>query len=263
MAGTSVLSPSPNKSEYIDYESRQVETWWCCQVYIGHCRSVQTNSRGREETSGTIALRDLTMEIFVSLSRGQISSPQDLARIVGVRVLDYRPLSEGNGFAVFAFVAFADDDSGDYDLCIAKLRQQGLVANSYKLVKITNIARNFQSVHDASVTMDKLDPGKYMGVASLSSPPPLQSAIFRLSDFEIQFTPKLQALVDNWASVQDIAPLRYAVVNPRTEDIEVAFTDASAYNSPIINDMLRNSLYAALGDYSAGRDYSLPGRALV
>lgn len=201
------------------------------------------------------------MQIFVSLSKGVHVDKQALTKAVGFRVLDHRLLKEQDGFAFYAFVCFANDDSGDYDLKIAKLRQQGLMTNSYKLSNITTVSDGYQSVFEASKAMDQLSPdGKYM---SLSSPPPLQSSVFQLNDFHIQITPGLQAIVDSWARVQDVAPLRYAVVNPRTQAIEVAYKDASAHNSVMIERLMRDSLYAALGDYSAGKSFDAPNRALV
>lgn len=201
------------------------------------------------------------MQIFVSLSKGVQLNAHDLTKAVGFRVLDHRLLREQDGFSYYAFVAFATDDSGDYDLKVAKLRLQGLATKSYKLVNITTIGEGYQSVYDASTAMEKLSPGgKYM---SLSSPPPIQSVVFQLNDFRIQMTPDIQAKLDLWVNAQEICPLRYAVLNPRTEAIEVAFKDASAHNSDIIERMLRDSLYQALGDYSAGKNFNLPGRALV
>lgn len=201
------------------------------------------------------------MKIFVSLSKGVHIDAQALTKAVGFRVLDHRPLREQDGFAFYAFVAFADDDSGDYELKVAKLRRQGLVTNSYKLVNITTIGEGYQSVFEASTAMEKLNPnGKFM---SLSAPPPIQSCVFQLSDFRIPIDSGLQNRVDSWSRCQNIAPLRYAVVNPRTQSIEVAFKDASAHNSDIIQRMLRDSIYQALGDYSAGKNFDLPGRALV
>lgn len=198
------------------------------------------------------------MKIFVSLSKGVHIDAQALTKAVGFRVLDHRPLREQDGFAFYAFVAFADDDSGDYELKVAKLRRQGLVTNSYKLVNITTIGEGYQSVFEASTAMEKLNPnGKFM---SLSSPPQIQSATFSLTDLRIPMSSDLQARVDCWAEVQKIAPLRYAVVNPRLQAIEVAFKDPSAHNSYIVQDMIRDSLYRALGDYSAGKDFSVPGR---
>lgn len=197
------------------------------------------------------------MKIFVSLSKGVHIDAQALTKAVGFRVLDHRPLREQDGFAFYAFVAFANDDSGDYELKVAKLRRQGLVTNSYKLVNITTIGEGYQSVFEASTAMEKLNPnGKFM---SLSSPPPIQSATFSLTDFRIPMSSDLQARVDCWAEVQKIAPLRYAVVNPRIQGIEVAFRDPSAHNSDIVQAMIRDSLYRALGDYSAGKDFSVPG----
>lgn len=198
------------------------------------------------------------MEIFVSLAARSHLDAQTLTKVVGFRVLDFRLLREQAGFAYYAFVAFATDDSGDYDLKVAKLRQQGLASNSYKLANITTIGEGYQSVHEASTAMDKLSPhAKFM---SLSAPPPIQSATFPLTDFRIPVSPALQERVDSWVAVQKIAPVRYAVVNPRLQAIEVAFRDPSAHNSDIVQDMLRDSLYRALGDYSAGKDFSVPGR---
>ncbi|QZE57406.1 hypothetical protein MPK71_gp197 [Erwinia phage pEa_SNUABM_1] len=181
-------------------------------------------------------------------------------RILGARALDHKLLREESGFAVYAYVAFAADDSGDYVVKIAKLRRQGLASNSYKLVETNTLRTKFSSVYSAAMTMEKLGDGP---VPSQSSPPPIQSVVFQLSDFRIPLTPDLQIKVDAWCGAQQIAPLRYAVVNPRTESIEVAFKDASAHNSDIINQMLRNSLYQALGDYSAGKNFDTPGRPLV
>lgn len=201
------------------------------------------------------------MEIFVSLSRAVQMSASSLSKIVGLRVLDHRLLREQPGFAFYAFVAFAQDDSGDYDLKIAKLLRKGLATDSYKLSEITVAGTGYQSIYEAASAMDRMDTnGKFK---SLSGPPPRQSAVFQLYDFRIPFTSGLQSVIDTWARVQDIAPLRYAVVNPVTHEIEVAFEDASAYNSDIIQDMLRDSLYNALGDYSAGKNFDIPGRNLV
>lgn len=198
------------------------------------------------------------MQIFVSLAKGIQINAQALTSVIGVRVLDHRLLREADGFAYYAFVAFSEDDSGDYDLKVAKLRRQGLAANNFKLAGITDVDSGYQSVYDASMAMEKLNArGRY---TSLSSPPPIQSAIFQLNDFRIQMTPDVQTKLDLWYNAQEIVPLRYAVLNPRTQSIEVAFEDPSAHNSDIIQRMLRESLYQALGDYSAGKDFTVPGR---
>ncbi|QZE56058.1 hypothetical protein pEaSNUABM52_00200 [Erwinia phage pEp_SNUABM_52] len=200
------------------------------------------------------------MKIFVSLAATQMNA-QALTKVVGFRVLDHRLLREDNGVALYAFVSYAQGDTGDYEVQVAQLIRKGLSTNSYKLKNITSIADNFQSVFDASTTMEKLSPtGKFM---SLSAPPPIQSAVFQLTDFKIPFSAGLQDRVDSWGRCQGIAPIRYAVVNPRTLAIEVAFQDASAHNSDIIQNMMRDSLYAALGDYSAGKNFDAPARALV
>lgn len=201
------------------------------------------------------------MQIFVSLSKGPQVTAQALSSVVGFRVLDHRLLRETDGISFYAFVAFATDDSGDYDLKIAKLIRKGLSTHSFKLADIKTVGEGYQSVYDASMAMERLDTkGKYN---SLSAPPPIQSVVFTLADFQIPITPDLQPRIDAWCEAQTICPLRYAVVNPRTDSIEVAFKDASAHNSDIIEQMLRNSLYQALGDYSAGKNFDLPGRALV
>lgn len=198
------------------------------------------------------------MEIYVSLSREVQMSLQAFNTVLGVRALDHKLLSEEPGFVRYAYVAFASDDSGDYVVKIAKLRRQGLSTNSYKVVETATLKTKFSSVYNAAMAMEKLGDAT---VLSQSAPPPIQSAVFLLSDFKIQITPGLQHIVDLWCDAQEIAPLRYAVINPRTESIEVAFRDASAYNSDIIQKLLRDSLYAALGDYSTGKDFSMPSRA--
>lgn len=201
------------------------------------------------------------MQIFVSLSKGVQITSQALQSVVGFRVLDHRLLREDSGFAFYAFVSFMRDDSGDYELNVAKLIRKGLTTHSFKLVSLTTIGEGYQSIFEASTAMERLSPnGKYM---SQSAPPPIQSVIFALADFRIPLTPDLQPRIDAWCEAQTICPLRYAVVNPRTDSIEVAFKDASAHNSDIIEQMLRNSLYQALGDYSAGKNFDTPGRALV
>jgi len=200
------------------------------------------------------------MQIYVSLSREVQMGLQQLNVIIGDRALDHKLLREASGFAFYAYVAFASDDSGDYVVKIAKLRRQGLAANSYKLVETNTLKTKFSSVYNAAMAMEKLGTDT---VKSESSPPPIQSVVFQLSDFRIPITPDLQIKIDAWCEAQKICPLRYAVLNPRNESIEVAFKDASAHNSDIINQMLRNSLYQALGDYSAGKNFELPGRALV
>ena len=200
------------------------------------------------------------MQIYVSLSRAIQMDLIQFNRILGERALDHKLLQEESGFATYAYVAFASDDSGDYVVKIAKLRRQGFASNSYKVVETNTLRTKFSSVYSAAMTMEKLGDGP---VPSESSPPPIQSVVFQLSDFRIPITPDLQIKVDAWCEAQAICPLRYAVVNPRTESIEVAFKDASAHNSDIIEQMLRNSLYQALGDYSAGKNFDLPGRALV
>lgn len=202
------------------------------------------------------------MQIFVSLSKsGPQITAQALQSVVGFRVLDLRLLREEDGLAYYAFVTFMRDDSGDYELKIAQLIRKGLTTHSFKLRSITTIGEGYQSIFEASTAMEHLSPqGKYM---SHSAPPPIQSVVFQLNDFRIPMTPDIQVKLDLWAKVQDICPIRYAVLNPRTEAIEVAFKDASAHNSDIIQQMMRTSLYAALGDYSAGKNFDLPGRALV
>ena len=201
------------------------------------------------------------MQIFVSLSKGVQITSQALQSVVGFRVLDHRMLREDAGLALYAFVTFMRDDSGDYELKVAQLIRKGLTTHSFKLQNITTIGEGYQSIYEASTAMERLSPnGKYM---SQSAPPPIQSVVFSLADFRIPLTPDLQPRIDAWCDAQTICPLRYAVVNPRTDSIEVAFKDASAHNSDIIEQMLRNSLYQALGDYSAGKNFDLPGRALV
>lgn len=201
------------------------------------------------------------MEIYVSLSKATQITAQALQSVVGFRVLDHKLLREEDGFAFYAFVTFMRDDSGDYELNIAKLIRKGLTTHSFKLNSLTTIGDGYQTIYEAANAMERLNVnGKFL---SQSSPPPIQSVVFQLSDFRIPITPDLQIKVDAWCEAQAICPLRYAVVNPRTDSIEVAFKDASAHNSDIIEQMLRNSLYQALGDYSAGKNFDLPGRALV
>ncbi|QZE56392.1 hypothetical protein pEaSNUABM40_00198 [Erwinia phage pEa_SNUABM_40] len=201
------------------------------------------------------------MEIYVSLSKATQITAQALQSVVGFRVLDHRLLREDDGFAFYAFVTFMRDDSGDYELKIAKLIRKGLTTHSFKLSGLTTVSEGYQSIYDAAMAMERLNAnGKFI---SLSAPPPIQSLVFQLSDFKIQMTPELQDRVDTWCKVQTICPLRYAVVNPRTDAIEVAFKDPSAHNSDIIGQMLRNSLYQALGDYAAGKNFDLPGHALI
>lgn len=198
------------------------------------------------------------MEIGISLSGPQISA-EVLTRAVGFRVLDHRLLREDQGFAVYAFVCYSEDDTGDYEVKLAKLRRQSLVGTTYKLSDVFTVAQDFQSVYDASKHMDSLNArGRF---TSLSAPPPISSAVFFLSDFEIPIDPDLSIRLDAWVKAQKICPIRYAIVNPRNESIEVAFSDPSAYNSEIVQRMLRDSLYAALGDYSAGHDSTIPDRA--
>ncbi|QYW03159.1 hypothetical protein pEaSNUABM14_00199 [Erwinia phage pEa_SNUABM_14] len=205
----------------------------------------------------TWGLNNSLMEMYVSLSREVQMGLQALSAVLGVRALDHKLLSEEPGFVSYAYVAFASDDSGDYVVRIAKLRRQGISSNSYKVVQTSALKTKFSSVYNASMAMEKLGDN---AVVSQSAPPPIQSAVFLLSDFKIQMTPGLQHVVDLWCDAQEIAPLRYAVINPRTETVEVAFRDASAYNSDIIQKMLRDSLYAALGDYSAGKEFTMTGR---
>lgn len=197
------------------------------------------------------------MEIYVSLSREVQMALQQLSSILGVRALDHKLLREESGFAIYAYVAFASDDSGDYVVKIVKLRRQGLASNSYKVVETNTLRAKFSSVYNAAMAMERLGTDV---VRSESAPPPIQSATFPLTDFRIPVSAELQARVDSWAAVQEIAPVRYAVVNPRLQAIEVAFKDPSAHNSDIVQDMIRDSLYRALGDYSAGKDFSVPGR---
>lgn len=198
------------------------------------------------------------MEIYVSLSQATQITAQALQSVVGFRVLDHKLLREEDGFAFYAFVTFMRDDSGDYELNIAKLIRKGLTTHSFKLTNITTVSEGYQTIYEAATAMERLNKnGKFM---SLSSPPPIQSVVFQLADFRIPITPDLQIKIDAWCNAQVICPLRYAVLNPRTEAIEVAFKDASAHNSDIIQRMLRDSLYQALGDYSAGKNFDVPGR---
>ncbi|QZE58071.1 hypothetical protein MPK70_gp195 [Erwinia phage pEa_SNUABM_33] len=198
------------------------------------------------------------MEIYVSLSQATQITAQALQSVVGFRVLDHKLLREEDGFAFYAFVTFMRDDSGDYELKIAKLIRKGLTTHSFKLTNITTVSEGYQTIYEAANAMERLNKnGKFM---SLSSPPPIQSVVFQLADFRIPITPDLQIKIDAWCNAQVICPLRYAVLNPRTEAIEVAFKDASAHNSDIIQRMLRDSLYQALGDYSAGKNFDVPGR---
>ncbi|WOL24435.1 hypothetical protein fHeYen902_089c [Yersinia phage fHe-Yen9-02] len=189
------------------------------------------------------------MRISISLSAIQMSA-QALTKIVGFRVLDHRLLREDNGIALYAFVAYSQGDTGDYELKVAKLIRKGLATNSYKLKNIATIAENFQSVYEASSAMEKLNPtGEF---TSLSAPPPLSSFQFWLSDLGIKFSPELDMILNEWLNTQKIARVQYACVDPRQNIIEVSLIDPSRDNEIWLQEQVHKSLKQIFASYGLG-----------
>lgn len=142
-----------------------------------------------------------------------------------VRILMSQRLGGPMRSPTYAFVVA--DSSGDYSVLSTKLVQVGLMAHDYAVKgKIMLHEQGLQTLYDAERAIENLKHSK----TSLSSPPPLSSAIFNLNEFGIEPSPLLDSALAEWMQEQTIAPMRYAVYNQPRNEIEISFVDPSAHN---------------------------------
>ena len=143
-----------------------------------------------------------------------------------VRVLACEQVAGDDRNPIYAYVTANDD--GDYLVSKIKLTRTGLASSKYRAAsKIVAVDGTYQTLYHALQIVDAQRTGKFR---SLSGPPPLSSAMFSLNELGLEPSPLLDGVLADWMSVQDIAPLRYAVYNPQRNEIEVSFQDPSAHN---------------------------------
>ncbi|AXG66907.1 hypothetical protein HOU08_gp181 [Dickeya phage vB_DsoM_JA29] len=181
------------------------------------------------------------MEILVSISAAL--SNRALQEVLNRGKLDVRVVASrkiSNTQYLFAYM----NEDGDNVVCRATLAQAGLAANKYVLRKVEPLSTE-ETLWHVQKAFDKFDGAG----TSLSSPPPLYSLIYPLSDLGVDRTPDLDDILRDWeARFSWMFNSRWVSVDWASETIEVCLHDPARQNAQMEGKM-KEIVFCCLQNY--------------